>query len=113
MSTTPKVVDITGASQGIGAGLVRGFLDRDYRVVANSRSIKPDASQEVLNVAGDIADTAVADRVIGEAVAQFGRVDSLINNAGIFISKPFHEYTADDFNRKLSVNLAGFFYITQ
>jgi NAD(P)-dependent dehydrogenase (short-subunit alcohol dehydrogenase family) len=113
MATQRKVVVITGASQGIGAGLVRGFLDRDYRVVANSRSIKPDASQEVLAVAGDIADAAVADRVIGEAVAKFGRVDTLINNAGIFISKPFHEYTADDFNRKLSVNLAGFFYITQ
>src|SRR5215475_14558061 len=110
MSSERKVVVITGASQGIGAGLVRGFLDRGYRVVANSRSIKPDASADVLAVPGDIADPAVADRVIADAVAKFGRVDTLVNNAGIFIPKPFHEYTAEDFNRKLSINLAGFFY---
>src|SRR5262245_42992306 len=113
MSTQGKVAVITGASQGIGAGLVRGFLDREYRVVANSRSIQPDASADVLSVAGDIADPAVADRVIGEAVAKFGRVDTLVNNAGLFIAKPFHEYTGEDFNRKLSVNLAGFFYVSQ
>src|SRR6478735_12284362 len=87
MSTERKVAVITGASQGIGAGLVRGFLDRGYRVVANSRSIKPDASSDVLSVAGDIADPAVADRVIGEAVRKFGRVDTLVNNAGNFIAK--------------------------
>src|SRR5262245_22540781 len=97
MSTERKVAVITGASQGIGAGLVRGFLDRGYRVVANSRSIKPDASADVLAVAGDIADPAVADRVIGEAVARFGRIDTLVNNAGMFIAKPFTEYTAADF----------------
>lgn len=113
METERKVAVITGASQGIGAGLVRGFLDRGYRVVANSRSIKPDHSAEVLSVAGDIADPAVADRVIGEAVAKFGRVDTLVNNAGIFISKPFTEYTEDDFTRKLSVNLGGFFHVSQ
>ena len=72
---------------GIGAGLVRGFLDRDYRIVANSRSIQPGASADVLTVAGDIADAAVADRVIGGAVERFGRVDTLVNNAGIFIAK--------------------------
>ncbi len=113
MSTERKVAVITGASQGIGAGLVRGFLDRGYRVVANSRSIKPDASADVLAVAGDIADPAVADRVIGEAVAKFGRVDSLINNAGMFIAKPFTEYTQEDFATKISLNLAGFFYVSQ
>src|SRR5262245_30633557 len=113
MSTERKVAVITGASQGIGAGLVRGFLDRGYRVVANSRSIQSGNSADVLAVAGDISDPAVADRVIGDAVAKFGRVDTLVNNAGIFIPKPFHEYTADDFNRKLSVNLAGFFYVSQ
>jgi NAD(P)-dependent dehydrogenase (short-subunit alcohol dehydrogenase family) len=113
MSTERKVAVITGASQGIGAGLVRGFLDRGYRVVANSRSIKPDASADVLAVGGDISEPAVADRVIGDGVAKFGRVDTLVNNAGIFIPKPFHEYTAEDFNRKLSVNLAGFFYVSQ
>src|SRR5437762_5863880 len=84
-----KVAVITGASQGIGAGLVRGFLDRGYRVVANSRSIQPDASPDVLAVAGDVTDPKVADRVIGDAVARFGRVDTLVNNAGVFVAKPF------------------------
>jgi NAD(P)-dependent dehydrogenase (short-subunit alcohol dehydrogenase family) len=113
MSIERKVAVITGASQGIGAGLVRGFLDRGFRVVANSRSIKPDASADVLAVAGDIADSAVAERVIAAAVAKYGRVDTLVNNAGIFIAKPFHEYTVEDFTSKLSVNLAGFFHISQ
>src|SRR5438132_13790401 len=109
MNTERKVAVITGASQGIGAGLVRGFLDRGYRVVANSRSIEPAASADMLNVAGDIVDPAVADRVIGGAVERFGRVDTLVNNAGIFIAKPFTEYTEADFAAKISVNLAGFF----
>jgi NAD(P)-dependent dehydrogenase (short-subunit alcohol dehydrogenase family) len=113
MDPERKVAVITGASQGIGAGLVRGFLDRGYRVVANSRSIKPEASGDVLAVAGDIADPAIADCVIRSAVEQFGRVDTLINNAGIFISKPFIDYTVADFTRKISVNLAGFFYVSQ
>jgi len=113
MSTEQKVVVITGASQGIGAGLVSGFLERGYRVVANSRSIAPADSAEVLAIGGDIADPSVADRVIGGAIEKFGRVDTLINNAGIFISKPFTEYTPEDFARKISVNLAGFFYISQ
>src|SRR3954462_9437917 len=97
MSTNRKVAVITGASQGIGAGLVRGFLERGYRVVANSRSIKPDDSADVLAVAGDITDPAVADRVIGSAVERFGRVDTLVNNAGVFVAKPFTEYTEADF----------------
>jgi NAD(P)-dependent dehydrogenase (short-subunit alcohol dehydrogenase family) len=113
MNTERKVAVITGASQGIGAGLVRGFLDHGYRVVANSRSIKPDASGDVLAIAGDIADPAVAERVFRDAVAKFGRVDTLVNNAGIFIAKPFTEYTEADFTRKVSVNLAGFFYVSQ
>jgi NAD(P)-dependent dehydrogenase (short-subunit alcohol dehydrogenase family) len=113
MSTERKVAVITGASQGIGAGLVRGFLDRGYRVVANSRSIKPDSSADVLAVAGDIADPSVADRVISEAVAKFGRVDTLVNNAGVFVAKPFTEYTVEDYAHVLTVNLAGFFYVTQ
>jgi NAD(P)-dependent dehydrogenase (short-subunit alcohol dehydrogenase family) len=113
MNNERKVAVITGASQGIGAGLVRGFLDRGYRVVANSRSIMPDASTDVLAVAGDIADPAVADRVIGDGIAKFGRVDTLVNNAGIFVAKPFTEYTEADFFRLLSVNLAGFFHISQ
>ena len=113
MSTERKVAVITGASQGIGAGLVRGFLDRGYQVVANSRSIKPDTSADVHAVSGDIADPKVAERVIGDAVGKFGRVDTLINNAGMFIGKPFTEYTAADFTNVLSLNLAGFFYVSQ
>lgn len=113
MTTERKVAVITGASQGIGAGLVQGFLKRGYRVVANARSIKSDGSADLLAVAGDIADPAVAERVIGSAVEQFGRVDTLVNNAGIYIGKPFTEYTAEDFTRKVSVNLGGFFYVTQ
>jgi NAD(P)-dependent dehydrogenase (short-subunit alcohol dehydrogenase family) len=113
MNTQLKVVVVTGASQGIGAGLVRGFLDRGYRVVANSRSIKADASADVLAIAGDISDPAVAERVIAGAVEKFGRVDTLVNNAGIFIPKPFTEYTQDDFDRVMSLNVAGFFHVTQ
>src|SRR6188768_1277635 len=109
MNAKQKVVVVTGASQGIGAGLVRGFLDRGYQVVANSRSTKPDNSTDVLAIGGDIADPDVADRVIAGAVEKFSRVDTLVNNAGIFIAKPFTEYTPDDFARKVSVNLAGFF----
>jgi NAD(P)-dependent dehydrogenase (short-subunit alcohol dehydrogenase family) len=113
MSTQRKVAVITGASQGIGAGLVRGYLDRGYRVVANSRSIKEDASADVLAIAGDIGDPAVAQRVIRGAVERFGRVDTLVNNAGVFVPKPFTEYTEADYNHVLGVNLAGFFYVTQ
>jgi NAD(P)-dependent dehydrogenase (short-subunit alcohol dehydrogenase family) len=113
MSTERKVAVITGASQGIGAGLVRGYLERDFRVVANSRSIKPDSAADVLTVAGDITDPAVAQRVIAEAVAKFGRVDTLVNNAGVFLGKPFTDYTEADFAHLLSVNLAGFFHVSQ
>ncbi|MBA4016299.1 MAG: 3-oxoacyl-ACP reductase [Pirellula sp.] len=113
MSAQRKVVVVTGASQGIGAGLVRGFLDHGYQVVANSRSIQAEATADMQTVAGDIADPAVAERVIRAAVDKFGRVDTLLNNAGMFISKPFTEYTQDDFNRKISLNLAGFFYVSQ
>src|SRR4029079_12538228 len=100
MSTQRKVAVITGASQGIGAGLVRGFLDRGYRVVANSRSIEPADSADFLTVAGNIADPAVAERVIDSAVENCGRVDTLVNNAGMFIAKPFTEYTEADFHAK-------------
>ena len=113
MNAQQKVAVITGASQGIGAGLVRGFLDRGYQVVANSRSIQPDPSADVLTVPGDITDPAVAERVIGEAVEKFGRVDTLVPNAGVFVAKPFTEYTEADFAGVLSVNLAGFFHVTQ
>lgn len=113
MSHPRKVAVITGGSQGIGAGLVEGFVGRGYQVVANSRSIAPSTSADVLAIAGDITDPSVAERVIGETVEKFGRVDTLINNAGIFVAKPFTEYTADDFASVLSVNLAGFFHVSQ
>src|SRR4029450_12081274 len=86
VNTERKVAVVTGASQGIGAGLGRGFLDRGYRVVANSRSIKPSTSPDVHAVPGDIADSKVADKVIAGAVETFGRVDTLVNNAGVFVA---------------------------
>ena len=113
MSTERRVAVITGASQGIGAGLVQGYLDRGFRLVVNSRSIDARNSDDILAVAGDIAEPAVADRVIQSAIEKFGRVDTLVNNAGIFIAKPFTEYTSADFARALSVNVAGFFYVSQ
>jgi NAD(P)-dependent dehydrogenase (short-subunit alcohol dehydrogenase family) len=113
MGTEQKVAIITGASQGIGAALVKAYRDRNYRVVATARSIKPSNDDEVLTVAGDIADPKTAERVISEAVARFGRIDTLVNNAGIFIAKPFTAYTAEDYAAVLGVNLAGFFRITQ
>jgi NAD(P)-dependent dehydrogenase (short-subunit alcohol dehydrogenase family) len=114
VSTDSKVAIITGASQGIGEGLVRGYLARGHRVVANSRSIRPDAYEgDVLAVAGDITDPAVAERVVGGAVARFGRVDTLVNNAGVFVPGPFTEYTEDDYARVVSLNLGGFFHVTQ
>jgi NAD(P)-dependent dehydrogenase (short-subunit alcohol dehydrogenase family) len=115
MSTDQKVALITGASQGIGAGLVNGFLERGYRVVANSRTIKPDThgSPDVLTVAGDVSDPQTAERIVGAAIDHFGRIDTLVNNAGIFISKPFVDYAEADFAAVLSVNLAGFFHLSQ
>jgi NAD(P)-dependent dehydrogenase (short-subunit alcohol dehydrogenase family) len=113
MSNEQKVVVITGGSQGIGAGLVKAYRDRNFRVVATSRSIKQGSDQDILAVAGDIADPATADRIVKEAIARFGRIDTLVNNAGIFIAKPFTDYTAEDFSSKIATNLAGFFHITQ
>lgn len=111
--TEKKVVIVTGASQGIGAGLVQGFLENDYRVVATSRSIKSSDNPDVLTVAGDIGEPAVAEKVVRETMQHFGRIDTLINNAGIFISKPFLEYTKADYDAVTGVNVSGFFFITQ
>jgi NAD(P)-dependent dehydrogenase (short-subunit alcohol dehydrogenase family) len=113
MNTSSKVAIVTGASQGIGAGLVQAFRDRGYRVVANSRSIKPSNDPDVLAVAGDIADPAVAARIVREGVAKFGRIDTLVNNAGVFIAKPFTQYSADDYASAIAVNVGGFFHVTQ
>jgi NAD(P)-dependent dehydrogenase (short-subunit alcohol dehydrogenase family) len=113
MGTEQKVAVITGASQGIGAALVKAYRDQNFRVVATARSIKPSNDDDVVTVAGDIADPKTAERVISEAVKHFGRVDTLVNNAGVFIAKPFTDYTAEDYATALGVNVAGFFNITQ
>ncbi|MFL6125744.1 SDR family NAD(P)-dependent oxidoreductase [Actinophytocola sp.] len=108
-----KVAVITGASQGIGAALVVAYGKLGYAVVATSRSIAPVPDPDVLAVRGDIADPSTAERVAAAAVERFGRIDTLVNNAGIFIAKPFTEYTRDDYEAATGVNLAGFFRITQ
>jgi NAD(P)-dependent dehydrogenase (short-subunit alcohol dehydrogenase family) len=108
-----KVAIVTGASQGIGAGLVEGLLEHGYKVVANSRRIRPSNRTDVINVAGDIADRQVAQTVIETALRQFGRIDTLVNNAGIFVSKPFTEYSDADFRNVMSVNVEGFFHVSQ
>ncbi|MFZ0266441.1 SDR family NAD(P)-dependent oxidoreductase [Caulobacter sp.] len=113
MSNEQKVAIVTGASQGIGAALVKAYRERDYRVVATSRSITQGADPDILAVAGDIGDPATAERVVTEAIARFGRVDTLINNAGIFTAKPFTTFTTEDFEANLTTNLVGFFHITQ
>ena len=113
MSTEQKVAVITGASQGIGAGLVRAYRDRNYRVVATARSIRPSTDPDVLVVPGDIADRDTAWRMISEGMDRFGRIDTLVNNAGIFIAKPFTKYTEADYAAVLGVNTTGFFHATQ
>jgi NAD(P)-dependent dehydrogenase (short-subunit alcohol dehydrogenase family) len=113
MVTERKVAVITGASQGIGAALVKAYRDHNYRVVATARSIKPPNDDDVLAVPGDIADRKTAERAISEGVARFGRIDTLVNNAGIFIAKRFTRYTEADYAAILGVNLTGFFHIAQ
>jgi NAD(P)-dependent dehydrogenase (short-subunit alcohol dehydrogenase family) len=113
MSAERRVAIITGASQGIGAGLVSGYLERGYRVLANSREIAPSTSPDLLTVCGNVAAPGVADRIVGAALERFGRIDTLINNAGVFIPRPFADYSDADFTAMTSVNLAGFFYMSQ
>ena len=113
MSTSQKVVVVTGASQGIGAGIVEGFRERGYRVVATSRTIKESADAHAVSIAGDIADSRTAERVMAAALERFGRVDTLVNNAGIFVSKPFIDYSESDFASVVATNLGGFFRISQ
>jgi len=113
MRSPQKVAVITGASQGIGAELVKAYREHGYRVVATARTIKPSDDADILAVAGDIADPATARRVIAEGLKAFGRIDTLVNNAGIFIAKPFTRYTAEDYAATTGVNLSGFFHITQ
>ena len=108
-----KVAVITGASQGIGAALVQAYRKLGWAVVANSRSIKGSDDAGVVTVAGDIADPTVARTVIETAVRDFGRVDTLVNNAGVFIAKPFADYTEEDYQALIGVNLTAFVTTTQ
>jgi NAD(P)-dependent dehydrogenase (short-subunit alcohol dehydrogenase family) len=113
MDGTQKVVIITGASQGIGAALVPAYRKLGYAVVANSRSITPSQDPDVLTVAGDVAAPGVGARIVTEALARFGRVDTLVNNAGVFVAKPFTDYTDEDYDTVTGVNLRGFFEVTR
>ena len=108
-----RVAIVTGGSQGIGAGLVAGYRRQGWAVVASARTIKPSEDPDLLTVAGDITDPETADRVIGGALGRFGRIDTLVNNAGVFVSKPFTGYTAEDYALVVGVNLTGFFWLTQ
>jgi NAD(P)-dependent dehydrogenase (short-subunit alcohol dehydrogenase family) len=113
MKHEPKVAVITGASSGIGAALVKAYREAGFRVVANSRSIRASDDPGILAIAGDIADPATAERIFREGVDRFGRIDTLVNNAGIFTAKPFTQFTADDWSANIATNLAGFFHVTQ
>jgi NAD(P)-dependent dehydrogenase (short-subunit alcohol dehydrogenase family) len=116
MVTERKVAVITGASQGIGAALVQGFRAIGYGVVANSRAISKAhhlRDPDVVAVDGDIADPQTAERIIDAAIARFARLDTLVNNAGLFIPKPFLDYSEADFAAMTAVNLAGFFHMSQ
>jgi len=113
MSSEQKVAIVTGASQGIGAALVAAFRNRNYRVVATSRSITPSDDPDITTIAGDIGDPETGKRVVAEALARFGRIDTLVNNAGIFVASPFTGYSPEQYAQVLSTNLNGFFYITQ
>ena len=110
---TGKVAVITGASQGIGAGLVAGYRRQGWAVVASARTIKPSQDPALLTVAGDIAEPATAERIVGAALDRFGRIDTLVNNAGVYLSKPFTDYTPADYTTVVGVNLTGFFWLTQ
>ncbi len=113
MSSHQPVVVITGASQGIGAALVSAYLSRGHRVVANSRTIAESTDADLVTVAGDVAEPGTSEAIIATALQRFGRIDTLVNNAGIFIAKPFTDYTAADFAAMVGVNVAGFFHLTQ
>src|SRR5262245_25906292 len=117
MSSPGKTVIVTGAAQGMGAGIVKGFVERSYNVVANSRKVTQSAevtaSDRVALVDGHVGEAATAARIVETALARFKSIDVLVNNAGIFFTKAFTEYTADDFKSLVSTNLEGFLYVTQ
>src|SRR5438034_9430084 len=109
MNSTPKTAIVTGASQGIGAGIVKEFVERGFNVVANSRKVSEStevaASDQVALVDGHIGEPATAARIVETALSRFGSIDALVNNAGIFFTKPFIDYTAEDFNTLISTNV--------
>jgi NAD(P)-dependent dehydrogenase (short-subunit alcohol dehydrogenase family) len=111
--TIHKVAIITGASRGVGAGLVAAYRRRDWAVVASARTIKPSEEPDLLTVAADIAEPATAGRIVDAALERFGRIDTLVNNASVFIAKPFTDYTAADYATVVGVDLTGFFWLTQ
>ena len=117
MASNQKTVIVTGASQGIGAAIVKAFLERGYNVVGTSRnatkSAELKASDKLVLVDGDIGEAATAHKVVDAAVQKFGSIDAVVNNAGIFVAKPFVDYTADDFHTLVSTNIEGYIYITQ
>ena len=117
MSGPQKTAIVTGASQGIGAGIVKGFVEQGFNVVANSlkmtQSTEIAASDQIALVDGDIGEPATAAKIIETALSRFKSIDALVNNAGIFITKPFTDYTAEDFKSLVSTNLGGFLYVTQ
>ena len=113
MNTTQKVALITGASQGIGAALVTAYREAGYAVVATSRSIADSTDPEVLTVRGDVSEPGFGARLVDAAVARFGRIDTLVNNAGIFMAKPFTDYTDEDYDAITGVNLRGFFEVSR
>jgi NAD(P)-dependent dehydrogenase (short-subunit alcohol dehydrogenase family) len=113
MTSEEKVAIVTGASRGIGARLLKAYRDLGYRVVANSRAIGASSDPGVLAVEGDIAQPRTADRILNAAMERFGRIDTLVNNAGVFIAKPFTDYSEADFVSMVGVNVAGFVNLTQ
>src|SRR3989442_15514687 len=117
MSTPKKTAIVTGASQGIGAGIVKAFVEHGFNVVANSRKVTQStevaASSHVALVDGDIGEPATAARIVETALSRFKSIDVLVNNAGIFFTKSFTDYTAEDFKALVSTNLEGFLYVTQ
>jgi NAD(P)-dependent dehydrogenase (short-subunit alcohol dehydrogenase family) len=110
---TRKVAVITGGSRGIGAGLVAGYRGEGWGVVASARAIEPSEDADLVTVAADITQRATAERIVDAALRRFGRIDTLVNNAGVLISKPFTDYTAADYATVVGVNLTGFFWLTQ
>lgn len=117
MRNVRQTAIVTGASQGIGAAIVKGFVGRGFNVVANSRRVSQSnevaASEQVALVEGDIGEPATAARIVATALSRFESIDVLVNNAGLFVTKPFTDYTAEDFRSLVSTNLEGFLYVTQ